>query len=225
MADESDVGHASSDCTWVPQVETIHCFIVRRMTTTPQRSEQHVADIHWAPSSDSSVKILKQNLNTTTARTDKKKKKELFPLFDWHPPPSMGTDSKFCWFRAVKGKWTPRGRFIFRSGPAKIFKFAEWVPIVLPLYLFHVPFGIITRDWWFDSIPWPLDILCMWKFRCGPHTFVSLFTFSAQNFHYYVGFLSACLPKNKGIFWQMLSYNYWRAVVWIFIMYYRCIFS
>lgn len=80
MADESDVGHASSDCTCVPQVKNIHCFIVRRMTTTPQRSEQHVADIHWAPSSDSSVKILKQNLNTTTARTVKKKKKT-FPTF------------------------------------------------------------------------------------------------------------------------------------------------
>lgn len=87
MADESDVGHASSDCTCVPQVKNIHCFIVRRMTTTPQRSEQHVADIHWAPSSDSSVKILKQNLNTTTARTEKKKK--LFPLFDWPPPPPL----------------------------------------------------------------------------------------------------------------------------------------
>lgn len=148
----------------------------------------------------------KSEHNNSSHRLKKKKNFSHFSIDT--PPPSMGTDSKFCWFRAVKGKWTPRGRFIFRSGPAKIFKFAEWVPIVLPLYLFHVPFGIITRDWWFDSIPGPLDILCMRKFRCGPHTFVSLFTFSAQNFDYYVGFLRACLPKNKGIFRQILNYNY-----------------
>ena len=150
-------------------------------------------------------KIWSSEHNNSSHRLKNKIKNKKFPLFDWHPPPSMGTDSKFCWFRAVKGKWTPRGRFIFRSGPAKIFKFAEWVPTVLSLYLFHVPFGIITRDWWFDSIPWPLDILCMRKFRCGPHTFVSLFTFSAQNFHYHVGFLRACLPKNKGIFFFYCS--------------------